>query len=81
LIEYALRRDSKVPAKWRIYVRLFVPKGLIEMLDGESEQLRNTIGSKFKVKITALEGVQPWHASTWERYEAAWEGNGRQILI
>ena len=81
LIKTALRRDSKVPAKWRIYVWLFVPKGFIETLDGELEHLRITIGSKFKVKITALEDVQPWRASTWERCEAAWETSGQQILI
>src|SRR5690348_6525071 len=35
LIKAALRRDSKVPATWRIHVWLFVPRGSIEMLDGE----------------------------------------------
>ncbi len=59
----------------------FVPKDLIEMLDRELGHLRNIIGSKFKVKITALEDVQPWRASTWERCEAAWETNGREIPI
>lgn len=81
LIKTALRRDSKVPAKWRVHVWLFAPKALIELLDEELEHLRNTIGSKFKVKITALEDVQPWRASNWERCEAAWETSEQQILI
>lgn len=80
-IRAALQRESRVPAKWRIHVWLFVPKDTIEMLDGELERLRTTIGSEFKVKITALEEVQPWRASAWERCEAAWETEGQQVPI
>lgn len=76
VIGTALRRDSKAPASWRIHVWLFVPKDSIEMLDGKLEHLRRTIGSKFKVKITALEDVQPWRASCWNRSEEAWETIG-----
>ena len=81
LINSALRRDCMVPAAWRVHVWLFVPKDSIEMLDGNLEHLRQTIGSKFKVKITALEDVQPWRISTWRRCEAAWERNGQRLLI
>jgi hypothetical protein len=80
-IKTALQRDCKVPANWRIHVWLFVPKDSIEMLDGKLEHLRKTIGSKFKVKITALEDVQPWRASAWERCEGAWETIGQRIQI
>lgn len=80
-IKAALQRDSRVPAKWRIHVWLFIPKDTIEMLDGELERLRTTIGSRFKVKITALEDVQPWRATSWERCEAAWETKGQRVLI
>ncbi len=79
-IKAALRRDCKVPANWRVHVWLFVPNDTIEMLDEELEHLRQTIGSEFKVKITALEDVQPWRASTWMRCEEAWETAGRKIL-
>lgn len=57
------------------------PKDAIEMLNGKLEQFRHTNGAKFKVKITALEDVQPWRASTWERCEAARETDGQRILI
>ncbi len=80
-IQTALRRDCMAPANWRIHVWLFVPKGSIELLDAKLEHLRQTVGSKFKVKITALEDVQPWRLSTWERCEAAWERNGQRTLI
>ena len=80
-IETALRRDCKAPANWRVHVWLFVPKNSIERLDGKLEHLRQTIGSKFKVKITALEDVQPWRVFTWKRCEAAWETAGRKIVI
>ncbi len=73
LIKTTLERDCSVPVGWRVYVWLFVPKDSIEMLDGELEELRRTSGSKFKVKITALEDVQPWCASSWSRCEAGWE--------
>lgn len=73
LIKTAVQRDCKVPAKWRIHVWLFVPRESIEIFDSELEELRHVIGSKFKVKITVLEDVQPWRASTWQRCEAAWE--------
>jgi hypothetical protein len=76
-IRMALRRDSKAPASWRVHVWLFVPKDSIEMLDAKLERLRRTVGSKFKVKITALEDVQPWRAATWNRCEEAWETVGR----
>lgn len=80
-LQTALRRDCMVPANWRVHVWVFVPKDSIEMLDGKLEHLRRTIGSKFKVKITALEDVQPWRLSTWERCEAAWERKGQRTLI
>jgi hypothetical protein len=50
------------------------------MLDGKLEHLRQTIGSRFKVKLTALEDVQPWRFSSWERCEEAWESNGQRVL-
>ena len=80
-VQTALRRDSLVPANWRVNVWLFVPEDSIEMLDGKLERLRQVIGSKFKVKITALEEVQPWRLSNWERCEAKWERSGRRTLV
>ncbi len=80
-VQTALRRDCMVPANWRVHVWVFVPEDSIEMLDGKLEHLRQSIGSKFKVKITALEDVQPWRSSTWERCEAAWERTGQRTLI
>lgn len=80
-IKNTLRVNCRVPADWRIHVWLFVPKDAIETLDGKLEQFRHTNGARFKVRITALEDVQPWRASTWERCEAAWETDGQRILI
>lgn len=80
-IKTSLCHGSKVPKNWRVYVWLFVPKDSIEMLDEELERLRQTAGSKFKVKITALEDVQPWRASSWKRCEETWETAGRVISI
>lgn len=79
-LESALRRECKVPKNWRIHVWLFVPQGSIELLDEKLEHLRQTVGSKFKVKITSLEDVQPWRATDWVRSEAAWETIGRRLL-
>ena len=79
-IKKALQRDCKVPEGWRVHVWLFVPRESIEALDAKLEHLRQTIGSKFKVKITALEDVQPWRSSSWERCEAAWETKGHRVL-
>ena len=70
-IKAALWRDCKVPVNWRVHVWLFVPRDSIEMLDERLEQLRQTVGARFKVKLTALEDVQPWRSSRWERCEAA----------
>ena len=80
LVKTALERDCMVPANWRIHVWLFVPKDSIEVLDEKLELLRQNIGSKFKVKVTALEDVQTWRFSTWERREAEWERKGRRTL-
>lgn len=77
----ALQRDCKVPANWRIHVWLFVPRDSIEMVDAKLEHLRQAAGSKFKVKITALEDVQPWRASTWKRCEEEWEMRGHRVVI
>jgi hypothetical protein len=79
-IRAALQRDCKLPANWRVHVWLFVPRGSIDMLDGKLEHLRQTIGSRFKVKLTVLEDVQPWRFSSWERCEEAWESNGQRVL-
>lgn len=79
-ITAALRRGCKIPADWRVHVWLFVPKDLIEMLDEKLEQLRGTVGARFKVKLTALEDVQPWRISGWERCEEAWESRGAKVL-
>jgi hypothetical protein len=68
-IKAILERDCKVPANWRVHVWLFVPKDSIEMLDEKLEQLRKTVGARFKVKLTALEDVQPWRLSAWKRSE------------
>lgn len=80
-IKAVLRRDCKLPANWRVHVWLFVPKDSIEMLDERLEQLRQTVGARFKVKLTALEDVQPWHFSKWERCEEAWETKEQKPLI
>ncbi len=80
-IKTALQRDCRVPASWRIYAWLFVPKDSIEILDGKLEELRQSNGPKFKVKITALEDVQPWRTSSWSRSDAEWETNEERNLI
>ena len=80
-IKSTLRVNCRLPANWRIHVWLFVQKDAIEMLDGKLEQFRHINGVKFKIKITALEDVQPWRASAWERCEGAWETDGQRILI
>lgn len=79
-IKDTLHRECKVPAGWRVHVWLFVPRDAIEMLDAKLEHLRQTAGSRFKVKITALEDVQPWRISSWERREEAWETVGSRVL-
>ena len=79
-IKTALQRDCKVPASWRVHVWLFVPRDSIELLDAKLEHLRQTAGSKFKVKVTALEDVQPWRSSNWQRCEEAWETKGQRAL-
>jgi hypothetical protein len=80
-IKTALRRDCKVPANWRLHVWLFVPRDSIEMLDERLEQLRQSVGARFKVKLTALEDVQPWRSSAWARREESWETNEERVLI
>ena len=80
-VQTALRRECMVPANWRVHVWLFVPRKSIEMLDERLEQLRQTVGARFKVKLTALEEVQPWRFSRWERREEAWETNEEKLLI
>lgn len=70
-IKAALQRDCKLPASWRIHVWLFVPRDTIEVLDEKLEELRRKQGCPFKVKITALEDVQPWRFWTWDRSDAA----------
>jgi len=80
-IKAALSRDCKVPSNWRVHVWLFVPRESIEMLDEKLEQLRHNVGARFKVKLTALEDVQPWRSSNWERCEQAWETNREKLLI
>jgi hypothetical protein len=62
----SLQRECKLPASWRIHVWLFVPRETIEQLDAKLEDLRRTAGCPFKVKITALEDVQPWRFWTWD---------------
>lgn len=80
-IKAALRRVYKVPASWRVHVWLFVPRESIELLDERLEQLRQTVGPRFKVKVTALEDVQPWRISGWKRSEEAWETTEEKLLI
>lgn len=80
-IKTALWDKCKVPANWRIHVWLFVPRDSIEMLDERLEQLRQNIGARFKVKLTALEDVQPWRSSRWARREEEWETNSEKLLI
>lgn len=64
-VKDGLRRDCRLPSEWRVYVWLFIPRESIEMLDAKLEELRSTFGSAFKVKITALEDVQPWRSGAW----------------
>lgn len=52
----------KLPPNWRVYVWLFVPRDSCEILDAKLEALRSAYGSAFKVRITALEDVQPWRS-------------------
>ena len=80
-IKAALQRNCKVPANWRVHVWLFVPNDSIELLEEKLEQLRQTVGARFKVKLTALEDVQPWRFSRWERREEAWETNKEEKLL
>lgn len=76
----AFRRECKVPADWRLHVWLFVLRDSIETLEQRLEQLRQTVGTRFKVKLTALEDVQPWRISQWERHEEDWETNEDKLL-
>lgn len=80
-IKAALCRDCKVPPTWRVHVWLFVPRDSLEMMEERLEQLRHTLGAKFKVKLTALEEVQPWRSASWERWEQAWETNPERSAI
>jgi hypothetical protein len=73
-IKAALRRDCKVPASWRVHVWLFVPKDSIEMLDEKLEQLRQTVGARFKVKLTALETQVIWESSSLNRTKGRFSG-------
>ena len=66
-IKNGLQHVCKLPSHWRVYVWLFVPRDSFEMLDAKLEELRSTFGSSFKVRITALEDVQPWRSSAWDR--------------
>ena len=61
----ALERDCKLPESWRIHVWLFVPRDTIPELDAKLEELRRAPGCPFKVKITALDDVQPWRLGNW----------------
>jgi len=79
-IKAALQRYCKVPPNWRVHVWLFVPRESIGLLDAKLEHLRQSAGSRFKVKVTALEDIQPWRASTWERCEEPWETKGQRML-
>ena len=79
-IKATLQRDCKIPANWRVHVWLFVSGDSIELLDERLEQLRQTVGARFKVKLTALEEVQPWRLSRWKRCEEAWETEGKKVL-
>jgi hypothetical protein len=79
-IKATLHRECRVPAEWRVHVWLFVPRTSIETLDEKLEHMRQTTGSRFKVKITALEDVQPWRSASWERHEEAWETVGVRAL-
>jgi hypothetical protein len=65
-IQAALQRNCKLPPSWRTHVWLFVPRETIETLDARLEDLRRSTGCPFKVKITAIEDVQPWRFWTWD---------------
>jgi hypothetical protein len=65
VIKNGLRCNCKLPSTWRVYVWLFVPKECLDVLDAKLEELRSRSGSAFKVKVTALEDVQPWRSSAW----------------
>jgi hypothetical protein len=80
LVKAALHRECKAPAEWRVHVWLFVPKNSIETIEEKLEQMRQTVGARFKVKLTALEDVQPWQSSSWDRREGAWETKGHRVL-
>ena len=68
-----------MPPNWRVHVWLFVPRESIEALEEKLEQLRNTVGARFKVKLTALEDVQPLRSSAWKRCEETWETEHKNI--
>ena len=70
-VKAALQRDCKLPESWRVHVWLFVPRDTIELLDEKLEDLRRKQGCPFKIKLTALEDVQPWRFWTWDRTDAA----------
>lgn len=72
-IKATLQRECKVPAHWRVHVWIFVPRAVTETLEDELEQLRQNAGSRFKVKLTVLEEIQPWDSLKWRRKEEPWE--------
>lgn len=79
-IKAALHRECRVPADWRVHVWLFVPRNSIEMLEEKLEHMRQTLGARFKVKLTALEDVQPSRIANWERHEEPWETVVSRVL-
>ena len=80
-IKATLQREYRVPTSWRVHVWLFVPMAIFESLDEELERLRHSAGARFKVKLTALEEIQPWNSSRWRRQEEAWETTRQPSLI
>ena len=80
-IKATLQREYKVPGDWRVHVWLFIPKATSEHLEEELERLRHTAGARFKVKLTALEEIQPWNSSTWLRQEEPWEITKKRTLV
>ena len=72
-IKAILQREYKVPADWRVHVWVFIPSAATETLEDELETLRHKAGTRFKVKLTVLEEIQPWNTSGWLRKEEDWE--------
>ena len=65
-VHNGLIRDSHIPPSWPLSLWLFVPLKCTKELD-KKLALMNRENRKFEFRVTALEDVQPWNYSSWDR--------------